>query len=130
MVRKNIISENQLALPFNDLSGERHRRVARAITFEDRQRFFWFLVSVSLFSLVLYFYAVNATAHHIAVRQNLESEVAEVNSRLSSLEFSSIALRNAITLEIAHEYGFSEVKEPLYVSRSTPASLTLNTVTR
>ena len=119
MTRRINISENQLSLPFGE-------RSARTISYEDRARFFWFLVSISLLSLLFYIYAVNATAHHIAVRENLESEVSETSVRLSTLEFTSIALKNDITLEVAHSYGFKEALQPLYVSRDTSYSLTLN----
>jgi hypothetical protein len=111
-----------MSLPF----GER----ARAFAFEDRQRYFWFLASIALSALGVYVYAINAAAHHIALRQNLEREVSETAMRLSSLEFASIALKNAITIETAREYGFAEVKEPLYISRNSSDSLTLNTASR
>lgn len=123
MTKRNVTNFNQLYLPFGEKS-------SRALSLEDRQKAFWFLVSVSVFSLFIYVYAINAAAHHIAVRQNLEREVAQMESHLSSLEFASIELKNSITIETAREYGFAEVKEPLYVSRNTLNSLTLNTVTR
>ena len=123
MSKKFKFNTNQLSLPFSNKSG-------RALAIEDRQKAFWFLVSVSLCSLLVYVYAINAAAHHIAVRQNLEREVAETNARLSSLEFATIELKNSVTIETAHEYGFTEVKEPLYVSRGSAESLTLNTVAR
>lgn len=122
MSRKYISNESQMTLPF----GER----ARAMAYEDRQRYFWFLASVALCSLCVYVYAINSAAHNIALRQNLEREVAETSMRLSTLEFASIELKNDITIETAHEYGFAEVKEPLYVSRNSSDSLTLNTPVR
>lgn len=118
--RNKIISIHQLALPFG-------QRGVRTILYEDRQHFFWFMVTLSLLSLGVYFYAINAAAHHIAVRENLESQVAEIGARLSSLEFAAIDLKNSVTLDVAHEHGFSEVKQPLYVTRGNSGSLTLNT---
>lgn len=121
-MRRIKFNHNQLTIPFGDKS-------QIALSIDGRERFFWFLVSVSVFSLLIYVYAINAAAHHIAVRQNLESEVTALNSSLGSLEFDSIALKNAITMEVASIYGFEEVREPLYVSRNSPATaLTLNTV--
>jgi hypothetical protein len=114
---------NQQSLPFGESK-------ARAITLEDRQRVFWFLAGASALSIFIYIYAVNATAHHLAVRQNLESEVSEMSSEISRLEFEAIALRNDVTIDTARQLGFTEVKEPLYVSRTSAGSLTLNTVTR
>jgi hypothetical protein len=122
MPRKiNFDNDNQMHLPFNQAQ-------SRSISFEDRERAFWFLVSASLLSLVVYVYAINAAAHHIAVRENLEKQVAETNARLGTLEFNVIALKNNITLEVAQNYGFSEVKAPLYVSRTgTESALSFNT---
>lgn len=120
MTRKHTINDNQLSLPFSQ---------ARELTasLENREKAFWTLVFISLASLAIYIYAINAAAHHIAVRQNLEREVAEQNAALSSLEFAVIELKNNVTIETAREFGFSEVKKPLYVSRDTESSLTLNT---
>lgn len=128
MSRKFIFNnENQMPLPFSQ-SGQTR---SRAISIEDRERTFWFLASVSLLSLFVYIYAINAAAHHIAVRQNLEKEVAETNTRLSTLEFNVIALKNNVTLEVAQSYGFEEVSAPLYVSRTSSASsLTFNDIPR
>ncbi len=123
MTKKFKFNTNQLPLPLS-------QKGAKAISLEDRQKAFWFLVSVSLGALLVYVYAINAAAHHIAVRQNLEREVAETNLQLSTLEFSVIALKNSVTAETARAYGFSEVKEPLYVTRSASQTLTLNTSAR
>lgn len=120
MSRKIQFNYNQPELPF----GERR---SKALSIDDRQRFFWFLAGVSLLSLAVYVYAINATAHHIAVRQNLEKEVAQATSNLGSLEFARIELTNAVTIDTAEEYGFTEVRQPLYVTRDSADSLTLNT---
>lgn len=123
MRRKIQLNLNQLALPFSEGN-------SKALSLEGRERFFWGLVSVSLCSLLIYVYAINAAAHHIAVRQNLEKQVERLNGDLSVLEFETIALKNGVTMEVATNYGFSEVREPLYVSRDAENSLTLNTVKR
>ena len=121
MSRNFRFNHNQLSLPLRE-------GASIASSFEQRERAFWFLVSVSLLSLFVYVYAVNAAAHHIAVRQNLEKQVAEANSRLSTLEFQTITMRNNITFETARSYSFEEVRTPLYVSRTSSASsLTFNT---
>lgn len=123
MSRRTYISENQLALPFGE-------RSVRALSHESRQHFFWFLAGISLFSLILYIYAIEATARNVALRANLETRVAEANGQLSSLEFAYIELKNNVSIELAYLYGFEEVKSPLYISRDRANSLTLNTVNR
>ena len=121
--RINIVSENQLALPF----GERR---SIALSYESRQRFFWFMAGACLFSLILYIYAIEATARNVALRANLETRVAEAEGSLSTLEFAYIQLKNGVSIETARQYDFEEVRTPLYVSRDNPDSLTLNTVSR
>jgi hypothetical protein len=123
MTKRFTYNHNQLALPFGEVS-------ARSLSLEDRQRAFWFLCFVCLSSIAVYIYAINATAHHLAVRQNLEKEVAQAAAEIGTLEFAHIELKNAVTIETAHEYGFTEVKQPLYVTRSSASALTLNTPVR
>ncbi|MDO8424231.1 MAG: hypothetical protein Q7S54_01300 [bacterium] len=123
MSRRINISENQLSLPFS-------QRGARTISYDQRIRFFWFLAGVAICSLALYIYAIEATARNVALRENLETRVTEAESKLSSLEFAYIKLKNNVSMELAHQYGFREASSPLYVSRSYQGSLTLNTVSR
>ena len=99
---------------------------AKTLSYDHRIRTFWILSSVALVSLVLYVYAINATTHNIAVRQNLEREITRLTAEEGSLEFAYIELRNKITLDTARQYGFAEVSTPIYVSRSFAHSLTYN----
>lgn len=121
-MRKRInLNQNQLALPFGERSGG-------AIAYDHRARLFFLLVIICLLSLFTYIYAINATARNVAVRQNLEKQITDLSTNLDSLEFTYIALKNNVTLELAYQLGFREVKSPLYVSRAHPEALTLNTI--
>ena len=102
----------------------------RTISYDNRVRFFWTMVVVSILSLSIYVYAVNAIARNIVVRQDLERQIAKTSGNLNSLEFAYIELKNNVTLELAYYYGFKEVKNPLYVSRINRASLSYNTPRR
>lgn len=102
----------------------------KIISYDQRVRFFWILVAVSMASLFIYVYAINATARNIALRQDLGRQIANVTVNLDSLEFAYIELKNNVTIELAYQYGFREVKSPLYVSRTRPASLSFNTLLR
>ena len=119
MNRKTRFNENQLALPFRE-------RGSISLSYEGRERAFWLLAGVSIFSLFVYFYAVNAIARNTALRENLEAHLADSGSRIGSLEFSYISLKNGVTSDIALARGFTEAKAPLYVTRTQAASLTLN----
>ncbi len=124
MMRKQKFNYNQLSLPLGE------GRAATALSFENRTKAFWALSSACLLSLVLYVYAVNATAHNVAMRASLEREAAELTGELASLEFQYINLQGDVTLTRAAEYGFEEVKEPLYVSKTAGNSLSFNTQSR
>ena len=99
------------------------------ISYDIRARVFWALVGLSLASLFIYVYAVLATVGHTVSREALVKESSALATRVSELEFKDIALKNKVNLEVALAQGFSEVKSPLYVSRSHTA-LTLNLTTR
>ncbi len=128
MSRRINFNDEQLALPFGE------SRVAglslNAISSEARQRIFWTLAGISLFSLFIYFYAINAIARNTALRQNLEAHMADASGKIAALEFAHIELENQVTEELARQYGFEEVKAPLYVSRTKTSALTLNTTSR
>jgi len=101
----------------------------KIISYDTRVRFFWTLVTFSIISLCVYMYAISATARNIAVRQGLERQIAHISTSLDSLEFTYIGLKNNVTLELAYQHGFREVKNPLYVSRRL-TSLSFNTLSR
>lgn len=121
-MKKNL-NLNQLSLPFG--TGKATRALS-AISYDDRVRAFWFLTGAFLFALVTYVYAVNATAHNVAERAALEREASDLSSEIATLEFRSIAMKGDITLELAHQYGFTEVDRPLYVTSNKAESLSFN----
>ena len=96
-------------------------------TYHNRAYFFWILVTVSILSLSVYIYAINTTARNVALQQVLEKQMAKVSASLDPLEFAYIELKNNITIELAHDYGFRETKSPLYVSRLRATTLSFNT---
>ena len=124
-MKKNFnLSFNQLSLPFGQTS---QGRKGLTISYDDRAKAFWFLAGACIFALVVYIYAVNATAHHVAERAALERQSANLSTELATLEFESIALKNDVTLDVAHQYGFQEVAKPLYVASDQAESLSFNT---
>ena len=112
------INLNQLSLPFGEMP-----RVINS--YHNRAVVFLILAGISLLSLVIYIFSINATARNIAHRQELERQIANVRTNLDGLEFSYIELKNNVTLELAHQHGFKEVNNPLYVSRNK-TSLSFN----
>lgn len=100
------------------------------ISYDRRVYLFWILVFISTISLFTYIYAVNAIARNIAIKQDLEKQITNISNDFNSLEFAYIELRNNVTMELAYQHGFQEVKSPLYISRINPQSLSFNTLSR
>lgn len=102
----------------------------KTISFDTQVRLFWMLIFLSVASLALYVYGVNATVRNTVARQNLESEIANISTHLGEMEFAYIGLRNKVSLNLAYERGFQDVVSPTFISRANTHSLSLNTSRR
>ena len=102
----------------------------KTISYTHRAYFFWAMAFLSILSLAIYIFAINATARNIAHGQEFERQIAQIGDGLGSLEFTYIGIKNNVTLELAHQYGFKEVRNPLFVSRSSTNSLSFNNLRR
>ncbi len=100
--------------------------ITKAISYDTRVRVFWTMIILATLSLFIYMFAVRATIKNTAIRQNLENEVAIISTQLGDLEFSYIALKNKISLDLAYERGFKNVSSAQYISRGVSRSLTMN----
>jgi hypothetical protein len=125
MKKKINLDLNQLSLPFAK-GGKQASRALAHVSYDDRVKAFWFLAGASLFALATYVYAVNATAHHVAERAALERQASALSASIATLEFQTIAMKNDITIETAHQYGFVEVAQPLYVAVEKAPALSYN----
>lgn len=77
----------------------------------------------------LYVYFVGKSIVNVVVREEVELQIADVNSRLSELELTYITQKDAITMRLAEARGFHSVKEKTFVSRGTLGqSLSRNSV--
>ena len=102
----------------------------KTISYNNRVRYFYILMAISILSLFTYIGALNITARNAAMGQNLERQMARASIDLDSLEFAYIKLKNNVTLELAYQRGFKETKNPLYVSRIPSTALSFNTLNR
>ncbi|MFZ2048956.1 MAG: hypothetical protein WAV25_01500 [Minisyncoccia bacterium] len=100
--------------------------ITKTLSYDTRARAFWTLVVLSILSLVVYIFAINATIRNTVTRQNLENEVATISTQLGDLEFSYIALKNRVSLDLAYTRGFKNVSSAQYISRGESRSLTMN----
>jgi len=95
----------------------------KTIHLPQYKHIFFALIGISVFSLVLYVYAVNQTVRNVVLRQKMESELAHLVSVNSETEFAYIARKNAITLDTARELGFAVVDANIFVSRQSSVAL-------
>ncbi len=98
----------------------------KTLSYEDRARIFWSLIIVSCLCLIVYVVAVNYTVRNTVARQTLEVEEANRAALIGDLEFSYIAMKNKVSLDLAYSRGFKEVKSPTYISQSASRVLTFN----
>ena len=73
-----------------------------------------------------YVYFVNQTVVNVVQRRAIERDIDAVNTKVSQLAFEYIELKNSITREEGLSRGFYEVGNPLFVSRDTALTLSLN----
>lgn len=96
------------------------------IEYSERKAF-WCLVSLVIAFFGFYVYFVNSAIINVVERQKTEREIASVNSRVSNLESSYLALNDKISIDYAFSMGFVKVEKEKYVHRKTlSANLSLN----
>jgi len=90
-------------------------------------RVFFFGLFALLFGLgMLYGVILGSTVSNISQVSQIKSDLIEVNSELSELEFEYMKYKNLFTLEYSKSLGMSEVQTLSYVSRdASSATLTL-----
>lgn len=71
--------------------------------------------------LIVYVYCMNATVRQVALRQELEVASRSLVSEVSTLEFAYMDLKNEITLDDAHAFGFVEAPQMKVVTRGVLA---------
>ncbi len=102
----------------------------KTISIDTRVRLFWTLIFLSVTLLVMYIYGVNITVRNTVARQNIESEVSNISTRLGEMEFTYISLTNKVSLQVAYARGFKDVNAPEYISRAKGTALSMNTLKR
>ena len=80
---------------------------------------FWTLLAAIVLMMISYIYFINKTVRNVVLRQNLQNEIATLNSNLSDTEFSYINTVGSITLDTAHQLGYvaATQSEKTFVTR-------------
>lgn len=91
--------------------------------FEKRRRMFWALALLLVVFCGAYVFLVNRTVVKVAERDALQTDLSELKSEITTLEFEYISRKNEIDMELASSMGFKEAGGAHYVSRRslTPA---------
>ena len=95
---------------------------------ESSKGCFWCLVLLFFFCLFSYGYCVRAAIVNIVERQNIESSLSVLNTKVSSLEAEYIKAKSAITPELATDLGFiSQANKKFVVKNVNTPGLSLIT---
>ena len=81
------------------------------------KRLFLILAILSIISLGLYGYFVGKSIVNIVVREEIELQIAEVNSYLSDLELEYLSQKDAVNFLFAKEQGFQSISKKSFVNR-------------
>jgi len=93
--------------------------IEKVLQINNQKTIFWSLLGILLISIGFYMYFINATVHNIVARQNLEAEAGALTLSIGKQEFAYIQAKNGVTLEMAYNMGFEDVKEKTYISRNS-----------
>lgn len=89
---------------------------------EPLKKWFWSLIFVLTLCIFSYGYCVRAAIVNIVQRQNMESEISALNTKVVTLESEYIKTQNSITPELAADLGFIPLANTKFVAKtvSTP----------
>lgn len=82
----------------------------------------WALVSLVFICVFCYGFMVRNTIVSIVSRQNMDNQLAVLNSKVSDLEAQYIKMKNNVTPEMAYSLGFSAVTNQKFVTRDVKNS--------
>lgn len=86
---------------------------------------FWAQVALIVALISAYMYFVNKTVWNVVARQQVESSIVALNSKLSDMEFKYITAKSNITLQMAHQLGFQTVTKTTFVDRALGANVAI-----
>lgn len=75
--------------------------------------------------LFLYAYLVVGIIFNGSTIEYIERKISQESSELSDLESRYIALKNSISIDVAHNLGFVEAPDPIYLARDIRDSVAL-----
>ncbi len=92
-----------------------------------RRKFCLFLFCLATLLFTTYIYLISASVHHLIVRTELQQELRQINSQLSSLDARYIDAQHRISASIATLEGYTQPEVKIFIDRTEP-SLVLNLI--
>ncbi|MAF59605.1 MAG: hypothetical protein QF858_00120 [Candidatus Pacebacteria bacterium] len=86
---------------------------------QAEKRAFWALIGLSLVLLASYGYFLGKSIVNVVVREEMEIEIALVNSEISELEFTYLEKKDKVNRALASELGYVQVPQKKFVVRKT-----------
>jgi hypothetical protein len=71
-----------------------------------------------LLLVAAYMYCVSATVMHVVVRKEMDSSMADLNSKVSQLEAEYIAAQHAVSARVATLPGFVATPDKIFIDRA------------
>jgi len=93
--------------------------LSKVLNLDKEKVLFWSMLSMLVLCTGFYMYFINATVHNTVARQNLETEAGSLALEIGKNEFSYIAKRNTVTIDLARTLGFKDVSVKKYVIRGS-----------
>jgi len=93
------------------------KRAAQVHSFE-RHVFMSMLIAVVLLS-GLYIFLISTSIFNVLTRVETEQSIINLHSQIGELESDYLLYKNAITLMLAHDLGFTDINEKTFVVRKS-----------
>ena len=85
---------------------------------QTSQIIFWGFVGAIVLCASMYMYFVNKTVWNVLARQEAESHIVSLNSKVSTMEFQYITAKSNVTMELAKSLGYQPVQgREIFVTR-------------
>jgi hypothetical protein len=94
---------------------------------EQDRKIFWVFVVFFIISLALYIYFLGVSVVAVIERKGAEHHSAALTASIMTLESRYVALSKQIDLTLAHEHGFVDVVNPVYITANQGKSFSLRT---
>jgi hypothetical protein len=92
----------------------------RAHCYKDRRLFFASL-SLVLVLFAAYIYFVSAAVAHVVVRKEVNQEITDMQTRISTLEAEYILAKDGVIEDMAYTRGFTKNEEKVFVTIAADA---------